>query len=102
MITGSVVKCEEIYRSKDVSREEFEKFYTYITAVVANDNGEKMKDTFWKSLRDTTYEKAIAKAMEVYKFYGGPCEPCLFNPKVFSGEIPNPGLFRRVYCDLLC
>lgn len=85
-----------------MDRNEFDKFYSYITAVALNDNGEKMKEAHWNALGDMAFDQVMDKAKEVYKSFSCPCELCLLNPKVFRGEILNPGLFGVVICQLPC
>lgn len=70
--------------------------------VVTDETNEKAKETYWESLKDLPFDTVMIKAREVYKFFEGPCELNLLNPRIYRGEIPNPGIFGRVYCDLLC
>ena len=78
---------------------EFEEFYEYITRfALTEDEGEFIEDTkarYWNSLCKVPFDLAMRKAKEVYKLLLVPCNLNQLNPKVFSGENPNPGLFGR-------
>jgi len=82
-----------------MTKSEFEEFYEYITRFnIIEDEGEcggNIKETYWKSLQDTPFKKAVSKAKETYKMLLISCNLNQLNPKVFSGENPNPGLFGR-------
>lgn len=81
-----------------MTRPEFEEFYKYITCFntteIEGENKEEVKETYWKSLDNVSFGMAMKKAKEIYRFLI-PCNLNLLNPKVFSGEVPNPGLFGR-------
>jgi len=78
---------------------EFEEFYKYITALNITENeGEivdDLKTRYQKELLGVPIELAMKKAKEVYGTLLVPCNLNQLNPKVFSGENPNPGLYGR-------
>ncbi|HZK52742.1 MAG TPA: hypothetical protein VFC84_00860 [Desulfosporosinus sp.] len=89
-----------------MKREEFEEFYAYITifnlSVIEGVIIEDVKENFWELLCESSFPIAMRKARETYKILSLPCNLNQLNPKVFKGEIPNPGLFGSADSKLLC
>ena len=84
-----------------MTRSEFEEFYKYITAFTFRDPDLSSKEEFGKVLKDIPLEMAMENARNVYKYLEH--SPSMVNPKVFKGELPNPGLYKNFNnCDLPC
>ena len=87
-------------------KKEFEEFYKYLTALDINQTEEQesleIKEAYWKHLQTIPLDLAMKKAKEVYRHFLIPCNLNMVNPKVFSGENPNPGLFRKSDFNLPC
>ena len=84
-----------------MTRNEFEEFYDYITRLEHGTTYRATKEFVWQTLKDLPIEKVMMRAKDVYKYLEH--SPSLINPKVFRGELPNPGLYRNFNnCDLPC
>lgn len=84
-----------------MTRKEFEGFYKYITALTVGDQDLTTKEKFRKALKNTPLDTAMTNAMNVYKYLEH--SPSMVNPRVFKGELPNPGLYKNFNnCDLPC
>ena len=89
-----------------MKKEEFEEFYKYVTALNINQTEEQedleIKEAYWNHLRTIPFDLAMKKTREVYRHFLIPCDLNRVNPKVFSGENPNPGLFGKHDFNLPC
>jgi len=83
-----------------MTRKDFKEFYSYITAFAIGEVNLVEKEKCWKAIKNTSLEMATQRARGVYKYLEH--SPSLINPRVFSGELPNPGLYGKVDCKLPC
>lgn len=88
-----------------MDKKEFDEFYKYLNAFAIYETDEQedaeIRERFENELNHVSFEIAMENAKKVYRNFMTPCNVNRLNPKVFSGENPNPGLYGKAEADFI-